>query len=281
MKKILVLGKNGQLGLALQKSGVSEYLGRDELDLSQTEEIFERLMERDFDILINAAAYTAVDDAEDNRELAEKINGISLKFISKACNEKRATLIHISTDYVFGDAMPIPITEDHPTLPESVYGTTKLVGESKIQEYCHRYFIIRTSWLYGQTGHNFMKTMLKLSLTKQKLSVVFDQVGSPTYVEDLADAVLAIAKSESESYGIYHYSNEGVCSWYDFAHAIFEITGKKLELNPVESNEFPTKAPRPNYSVLNKRKIRDTFNLEIDHWRNSLNRCLKQMKPKP
>ncbi|MFN2429661.1 MAG: dTDP-4-dehydrorhamnose reductase [Cryomorphaceae bacterium] len=278
MKKILVLGKDGQLGRSLQAKGITQCLGRDELDLSKTETIFDRLMDLDFDILVNAAAYTAVDKAEVERKLAEKINGESLEFISKACNEKGALLIQISTDYVFGDTLPRPICETHTTIPESVYGASKLYGESMVQKFCERYFIIRTSWLYSNYGHNFMNTMLKLAETKSKINVVVDQVGSPTWVDDLADAVLEISRSASTEYGIYHYSNEGLCSWFDFAHAIFEITGSSVDLSPVESDAFPTKATRPSYSVLNKRKIRNTFNFQINHWRDSLNRCLEQKK---
>lgn len=277
MKKILVLGKNGQLGSALksiQDDNQWTFLGRDDLDLSKTESILGKLNMHDFDILINCAAFTAVDDAEENNELAFKINAEALGPISLACCEKNATLFHISTDYVFGNTDPTPLSEDHQTNPTGIYGKTKLKGEQTIKSICPNHYIIRTSWLYGTGNQNFLNTMLKLSENRNELNVVFDQVGSPTFVNELAKAILSIISDKSENYGVYHFSNEGVCSWYDFAIAIFEMTRRKVKVRPVLSNEFPTKATRPNYSVLNKKKIRDTFGIQIPHWQESLNDCL-------
>jgi len=277
MNKILVIGKNGQLARALASLNDNNdwfFIGSDMIDLSKTESILGKLQKYDFDYLINCAAYTAVDDAEDNPELAFKINAEALGPISLACCEKDAVLIHVSTDYVFGETKPIPLTEDLNKEPIGVYGKTKLQGEETIQSICNKHFILRTSWLYGAEGHNFLNTMLRLSETHKKLSVVYDQVGSPTYVLELARAIHTIASSKSTKFGVYHFSNEGVCSWFDFAHAIFELSERSVELTPVNSEAFPTKAKRPNYSVLDKRKIRDTFDLNIPHWRDSLKECL-------
>jgi len=281
MKKFLVLGKTGQLAKALSDLDVSNnwtFLGTDDLDLSKTEAILGKLSNYQFDCLINTAAYTAVDDAEENAELAFKINAEALGPISMACCEQNATLIHISTDYVFGEGHITPIKEDQNKGPIGVYGKTKLQGEETVQSICKKHFIIRTSWLYGENGHNFLKTMLRLSESKNELSVVFDQVGTPTYVGELAKTVKLIANSGSQNHGIYHYSNEGVCSWFDFAHSIFELSKRKVSLKPVLSDAFPTKAKRPGYSVLDKQKIRDTFDLTIPHWRDSLKKCLTKMK---
>lgn len=280
MNKILVIGKSGQLAHALSEIGKDNnqwtFVGSDELDLSKTESILGKLKNFEFDYLVNCAAYTAVDDAEDNSELAFKINAEALGPISLACCEQDAVLIHISTDYVFGSGHTTPLKPDENKTPEGVYGKTKLQGEETIQSICKKHFIIRTSWLYGATGQNFLNTMLRLSKTKKELSVVFDQVGSPTYVAELAQAIQNIIQSEKEAYGIYHYSNEGVCSWYDFAHAIFQLSQRDVKLKPVLSESFPTKAKRPHYSVLDKQKIKDTFDLAIPHWRDSLIKCLNK-----
>lgn len=284
MKNILVLGKNGQLGRALQKIAPSrgwKFIDRNALDLAETSTIIGKLAREDFNVLINAAAYTAVDRAEDESELAFKINAEALAPIAESCRNKQALLIHPSTDYVFGTVDPIPIKEEHPTHPQGVYGSTKLQGEETIRSIHNAHFILRTAWLYGCEGHNFLNTMLDLGRKKKNLDVVIDQVGSPTFVDDLAQTIKDLIQLESKAqvglFGTYHYSNEGVASWYDFAHAIFELTGSKVALNPVQSASFPTKAVRPRYSVLDKTKIKDTFGFEIPHWRDSLKRCLKNM----
>lgn len=277
MNKILVLGKNGQLARALSdldNQNEWSFLGREDMDLSKTESILGKLNNYQFDYLVNCAAYTAVDDAEENTELAFKINTEALGPISMACCEQDATLIHISTDYVFGPNNSRPIKENEKKDPIGVYGKTKLQGEETVQSICKKHFILRTSWLYGETGHNFLNTMLRLSESKDEINVVFDQVGSPTYVAELAATIIDIINYNSANYGVYHYANEGVCSWFDFAHAIFELSGKDITVNPVLSDTFPTKAKRPSYSVLDKQKIRDTFELNIPHWRDSLKQCL-------
>lgn len=281
MKNILVLGKNGQLARSLSELNDSNhwtFLGSDELDLSKTESILGKLGHHQFDCLINCAAYTAVDDAEENAEQAFKINAEALGPISMACCEQDAALVHISTDYVFGTDNSTPLKEDQAKEPIGVYGKTKLQGEETIQSICKKHFILRTSWLYGDSGHNFLNTMLRLSETKSELPVVFDQVGTPTYVAELARAIQIIVNDQGENYGTYHFSNEGVCSWFDFAHSIFELSRKEVALTPVLSDAFPSKAKRPNYSVLDKQKIRDTFGLDIPHWRDSLKKCLIKKK---
>jgi dTDP-4-dehydrorhamnose reductase len=282
MINILVLGKNGQLGKALEnraKSGAWTFMGRDDLNLEDKKTIYDTLMAQDFDVLINCAAYTAVDDAEIEPKKAKAINSEALKPISRACRKKQALLMHLSTDYVFGETAPFPIDEDHPTKPASIYGQTKFDGEEIVEKHCPRHIIIRTSWLYGSEGHNFLKTMLRLAENNQELNVVLDQVGTPTFVDDLAEAIIKILekKWDKSSGGIYHYSNEGLASWFDFAKAIFELTGTEMSLHPVDSLSFPTKAKRPAYSVLNKEKIKEAFDIEVPYWRDGLKRCLEKM----
>lgn len=284
MKKVLVLGENGQLASALRRIAPERnwsFIGRDKLNLAETGTILGKLDREDFDILINTAAYTAVDRAEDEQEMAFKINAEALAPMAEACRARKAVLVHLSTDYVFGNVPPTPIAEDTRTEPTGVYGTTKLRGEETIRSLHPEHYIIRTSWLYGIDGHNFMKTMLDLSQKRDRLDVVFDQVGSPTFAGDLALILKHITNLESAKqqkvYGTYHYSNEGVASWYDFAHAIFDMTGISVRLSPVDSSRFVTRAKRPSYSVLDKTKIKDTFGIEIPHWRDSLRQCLAAM----
>src|SRR5690554_5956199 len=264
MEKILVLGKDGQLGRALQsisKQGSWKFIDKDTLNLYETETILGKLEREDFDILINCAAYTAVDKAEDEPEIARRINGAALAPIAEVCRIKNALLIHISTDYVFGDVLPVPLREDMATDPQSVYGKTKLSGEEAVRSILDKHIILRTSWLYGSEGHNFLNTMLKLGSTRDDLKIVYDQVGAPTFVEHLAGAIVDIIKLNASQYGTFHYSNEGVCSWFDFAHAIFELTGIEVAIEPINSDKYLVKAKRPNYSVLDKQKIKDTFGI--------------------
>lgn len=282
MKKVLVLGKNGQLGKALLANSETEnwiFFDRNLADLTNLEGLQSTVQAQDFDILINAAAYTAVDHAESEEAKAMLVNAEALKIISNICKEKDALLIHISTDYVFGNVQPTPISENQETLPTSVYGKTKLQGEQYIQSLWDKHIIIRTSWLYGTEGHNFLKTMLRIGSDRDELKVVFDQVGSPTFVDELARAICTIVglPEEKQIPGIYHYSNEGVCSWYDFALAIFELSNMTTRVNPVRSDEFPSVAPRPAYSVLEKKKIKDTFGIQISHWRQALKACLNEL----
>ncbi len=280
MEKVLVLGRDGQLGKALQRISVAgswKFIGRNEINLSETEKILGKLEREDFDVLVNCAAYTAVDQAEDEPQIAQRINAAALAPIAEACRQKNAILIHVSTDYVFGNVSPVPITEEAETNPTSEYGKTKLAGEETIRSILDQHIIIRTSWLYGIDGNNFLQTMLKLGKSKKSIKVVYDQVGTPTFVEHLAGTIIDIIKLQKPTYGTYNYSNEGVCSWFDFAHAIFDLTGLNTEIEPVLSDTFPSRAKRPNYSVLDKQKIKNTFGIEIPFWRNGLKACLHKM----
>lgn len=281
MKKILVLGKDGQLGTAMQEINGSaswKFIGKETINLYETETILGKLDREDFDILINAAAYTAVDLAEDEPDIAHRVNAAALAPIAESCRQKNATLIHISTDYVFGEVAPIPISEDHNTQPFGEYGKSKLAGEEMIRSILDQHIILRTSWLYGGTGKNFLTTMLHLGATRKEVQVVYDQVGSPTYVGHLAGTIMDIVKTQDPTFGTYHYSNEGVCSWFDFAYAIFELSKMEVDIEPVFSDAFAAKAKRPNYSVLDKRKIKDSFGISIPHWRSGLRSCLHKME---
>ena len=281
MKKILVLGKDGQLGTSLQGnagSGSWKFIGKETINLYETETILGKLEREDFDVLINAAAYTAVDMAEDEPDIAHRINAAALAPIAESCRQKNAMLIHISTDYVFGEVEPIPISENHITRPFGVYGKSKLAGEEIIRSILENHIILRTSWLYGENGKNFLTTMLNLGATRKQVQVVYDQVGSPTYVDHLAGAIMDILKINNPECGTYHYSNEGVCSWFDFADAIFELAEMDVEVEPVSSDTFAAKAKRPHYSVLDKQKIKNSFGISIPHWRNGLKACLHKME---
>ena len=233
------------------------------------------------EVIINCAAYTNVDKAEDDYDLAELLNATAVKNLATAIKQNDGTLIHISTDYVFGGTKNnTPCGEDEPANPTGVYGVTKLHGEQAIETVGCKHLIIRTAWLYSEFGKNFVKTMLNLTATKPSLNVVFDQVGSPTYAYDLAQAIFTIV--ENRKYegkdGIYHYSNEGVCSWYDFTKMIAEYAGHTAcDIQPCHSNEFPSKVVRPSYSVLDKTKIKNTFGIRIPYWTDSLKRCLAEL----
>jgi dTDP-4-dehydrorhamnose reductase len=286
MTKILLTGASGQLGKALQRITTSfhvEIPDRTAFDLSDPESIRKELQHYDFDVLVNAAAYTAVDRAEDDSAQAFRINAESVSEMAKACAQRGALMCHISTDYVFGKTHCTPILETAAAAPEGVYAASKLKGEELVRAECPNHIIIRTSWLYGPDGHNFLKTMLRLSESGNKVQVVVDQVGTPTFVGHLAQAIVEILAQYQKNKagfptGTYHFSNQGVASWYDFAHTIFELTGKKVDLQPVRSIVFPTKVIRPSYSVLDKQKIRDTFGLDIPHWRAGVHECLEIMK---
>lgn len=286
MTKILLTGASGQLGKALSRLATSFHVvipDRTAFDLSDPESIRKELEQNDFDVLLNAAAYTAVDRAEDDSVQAFKINAESVGEMAKACAQRGALMCQISTDYVFGKTHCTPILETATAAPEGVYGASKLKGEELVRADCPNHIIIRTSWLYGPDGHNFLKTMLRLSESGNKVQVVVDQVGTPTYVGHLAQAIVDVLAQYQRNKagfpnGTYHFSNQGVASWYDFAQTIFDLTGKKVDLQPVRSNVFPTKVIRPSYSVLDKQKIRDTFGLDIPHWRDGVRECLEIMK---
>ncbi len=230
-------------------------------------------------VVLNCAAYTAVDKAEEDRELAMLVNKTSVGYLAKQCNRHKALLIHISTDYVFDGTNHKPYNEGDPTRPISFYGLTKLEGEVALQQLADRYVIIRTSWLYSAHGNNFLKTMLRLGKERDSLGVVFDQVGTPTYAGDLADAMLQTAQTYGEETvkELFHYSNEGAISWYDFAKAIMEEAQLNCEIKALESREYPTKTNRPFYSVLNKTKIKTQLKLEVPHWRESLRKMIKEL----
>ncbi|MCZ4053263.1 dTDP-4-dehydrorhamnose reductase [Oxalobacter sp. OxGP1] len=272
----LVTGADGQLGTELKRllGDDAVYVDRAELDISD-ENAVKRFFEiRSFRGVINCAAYTAVDKAEDEPEAAELANHLGAKWLAKYGK----CIIHISTDYVFDGIHHIPYVEDDMTNPVSVYGKTKLEGEQAVMAHADTAVIIRTAWVYCAHGNNFVKTMLRLGKERQSLNVVYDQIGSPTFAGDLAAAIVAILPQiRSGQKAVYHYTNEGVCSWYDFAVAITEIAGLSCEVNPIGSDGYPTKAKRPYYSVLNKAKIRRDFNVKIRHWREALADVLKQM----
>ncbi len=271
---IFVLGANGQLGQSLQKLGVQPIIC-DITDSAALHREFQTLSPGA--LIINAAAFTAVDLAEEDASRAFLVNQIGVKNIATACEEFDLGLIHISTDYVFDGENSTPYTEFDGVNPKSVYGKSKLAGEDILLEEFSNFVIIRTSWVYSEYRSNFLKTMLSLK-DRDGLSVVFDQVGSPTYAGDLALAILAAAKKYGKIRGeTFHYSNEGVCSWYDFAKEIFELSQVEMKITPIESRDYPQKASRPHFSVLNKKKIKQTLNIEIPHWKESLKLCLKNL----
>ena len=283
MYNILVTGSNGQLGNELrlvveEKDKVNNYFFTDvaELDITNKNDVSNFLVANNIDIVVNCAAYTNVDKAEDDKEKANLINHIGPKNLAEVCRDRNGFLIHISTDYVFDGTKNTPYTETDETKPLGVYGETKLRGENAIINSGCDYVIIRTSWLYSSFGHNFLKTMQKLTAEKESLNVVFDQVGTPTNAHDLANVIYKIIqKSENADIvnQIYHYSNEGVCSWYDFAVAINEVSGHNCNVMPCHSNEFPSKVTRPSFSVLDKTKIKDALNIEIFYWVDSVRDC--------
>ena len=288
-KSILVTGSNGQLGSELHKLSElhSDYtftfISRQEQDLSDSEAIQTWFHDKSFDVIINCAAYTAVDKAESEQDLARTINATAVGTLASIAKEKISTLIHISTDYVFDGKNFKPYRETDPTNPQGIYGQTKLEGEQAMLAINPaKSIIIRTSWVYSSFGNNFVKTMLRLGKEREELGVIFDQVGSPTSARDLAQAILSIIQhpklSAQEDTEIYHFSNEGVCSWYDFAKTIFQFSAISCLVKPIETLEYPTPAKRPHYSVLNKAKIKDTFDITIPYWKDSLQNCLDVLK---
>lgn len=287
--KILVTGAYGQLGNELNCL-TSEYpewqfifTDIDSLDITNEESVNIFFVKNELDFVINCAAYTAVDKAENDAGTAEKVNAEASRILGKCSKNKGAKLIHVSTDYVFDGSSSKPYVETDNVNPQSIYGKTKLLGEQLCINENPETVIIRTSWLYSTFGNNFVKTMLRLAGERGKLNIVFDQVGTPTYAADLAKAILTIielCENEPKRFipGVYHYSNEGVASWFDFAKAIFEISEIKCTVSPVRSVEFPTPAKRPEYSVIDKSKIKNTFALNIPYWKDSLKICLERLK---
>ena len=282
--RVLITGANGQLGNEMRRLGAvspNEYLFTDvaELDITDKAAVAEFVKSNNVEIIVNCAAYTNVDKAEDDEATAELINATAVRNLAEAVKAVDGTLFHVSTDYVFGSDGNTPRTEDMPTNPLGVYGKTKLHGEQAIAEVGAKAIIIRTAWLYSEFGNNFLKTMLRLTAEKESLNVVFDQVGSPTYAGDLALAIFSIIEGGvyAGNEGVYHFSNEGVCSWYDFATEIAAAAGHECVVMPCHSNEFPSKVTRPPFSVLDKTKIKTTFGIEIPHWRDSMLYCLQRL----
>ena len=284
---ILVTGANGQLGNCLRnaaKNSNDNYIFTDvaELDITNADAVTRMVEDNNINVIVNCAAYTNVDKAEDDAEFAELLNAGAVRNLANAAKNADATLIHVSTDYVFGgDVVNTPLSENHPVNPIGVYGVTKLHGEQAVADAGCKALIFRTAWLYSEYGKNFVKTMLNLTSTKPELKVVFDQVGSPTYAQDLADAIFHIVENRKMdgNEGIYHYSNEGVCSWYDFTKMIAEYSGQTgCDIQPCHSDEFPSPVTRPAYSVLDKTKFKQTFGLEIPYWTDSLKKCITNLK---
>lgn len=284
MANILVTGANGQLGSELRKIGFTAldevfYTDVAELDITDYGAVEHFIRENEIDTIINCAAYTAVDRAEEEPDLAAKINTEAVANLAKAAAKEDCLLIHISTDYVFDGTGTAPYTEKDKPCPVSVYGRTKLAGEEAILKSGCFYIIIRTAWLYSAFGNNFVKTILRLANERPEISVVSDQIGSPTYAEDLAQAITAIMNNEEriEHEGIYHFSNEGVCSWYDFAVEIVKLGKKDCKVIPVTTAEYPTKTRRPAYSVLDKTKMKHIFGIEIPEWKEALGRMVESL----
>lgn len=273
---VLVTGANGQLGQSLQCIAKNYpamdfvFCSSSELDITDLANCTGIFSKYQPNYCINAAAYTAVDKAESEPEKAHLINVIGAKNLAEACQQNHCVLLHVSTDFVFDGTKQSPYTEEDTPNPTGVYGQTKLEGEKAIQEKFDNYFIIRTSWVYSQFGNNFMKTMLRLASERDSLSVVNDQIGTPTHAVDLAECLVSIVKSNSNKFGIYNFSNEGQCSWYDFAKKIFDINGITIDLSPIPTSAYPTPAKRPAYSVLDKSKIKTVFGIEIRNWAESL-----------
>ena len=282
--KILITGCNGQLGNEMQllekENPQHTYFNTDvaELDITDQTAIEKFVNENEIDGIVNCAAYTAVDKAEDNEALCQKLNAEAPAYLAHAIGLRGGWMIQISTDYVFDGTKHTPYVEDDETCPNSVYGRTKLVGELNVQKLCERSMIIRTAWLYSTFGNNFVKTMIRLGKEKPELGVIFDQIGTPTYARDLAVAIFA-AINEGIVPGIYHFSNEGVISWYDFTKAIHRIAGiTTCKVRPLHTAEYPTPANRPHYSVLDKTRIKTVYGLDIPYWEESLRECIEKLR---
>ncbi len=281
--KILITGSNGQLGREMmveakkypQSSFV--YTDVDDLDICNVVELREYVVREKPNVIVNCAAYTAVDRAEDDEVGAKRVNVDAVRNIGKVARECGVQVVHVSTDYVFDGTMYRPYVEDDETSPMGVYGKTKLDGEKALLEDNSDAVIIRTSWLYSSFGNNFVKTMMRLGAERDELGVIFDQIGTPTYARDLAAAICEIIMKKEWKKGVYHYSNEGVCSWFDFAKEIHELSGIECEVRPIESKEYVVRTPRPHYSVLNKKKIKETFDIEIPYWKDSLRECVGKL----
>ena len=280
---ILITGCNGQLGNEMQllekANPQHTYFNTDvaELDITNQQAIETSVAENAIDGIVNCAAYTAVDKAEDNEELCQRLNAEAPAYLAHAMGKRGGWMIQISTDYVFDGTNHTPYTEDEDTCPNSVYGKTKLVGELNVQKLCERSMIIRTAWMYSTFGNNFVKTMIRLGKEKPELGVIFDQIGTPTYARDLARVIMT-AINKGIVPGIYHFSNEGVISWYDFTKAIHRLAGiTSCHVRPLHTAEYPTPATRPHYSALDKTKIKQTYGIEVPYWEESLKECIEKL----
>lgn len=288
---ILVTGCNGQLGNEMQlqakDNGQHNWFFTDvvipegsiaqKLDITNEAEVEEFVEKNGIDCIVNCAAFTAVDKAESSEEFCDLLNNTAPGYLAKAVGKRGGQMVQVSTDYVFDGTSHKPVTEEQPTCPNSVYGRTKLAGEESVKAGCEKYLIIRTAWLYSTFGNNFVKTMIRLGKEKPELGVIFDQVGTPTYARDLAVAIMT-AVNKGIVPGIYHFSNEGVISWYDFTKAIHRIAGiKDCKVKPLHTSEYPTPAARPHYSVLDKTKIKETYGIEIPYWEESLAECIASL----
>lgn len=281
---VLITGANGQLGnemrvLSKENNGHTYFFTDvDTLDICDEQAIRVYVNNHQIDVIVNCAAYTAVDKAEENKELCNKLNNIAPGYLAKAVQDRGGQMIQVSTDYVFDGTNHIPYKESENTCPTSVYGSTKLAGEEGVMTNCKDVAIIRTAWLYSAFGNNFVKTMIRLGKEKETLGVIFDQIGTPTYANDLARAIYTVI-NKGVVRGVYHFSNEGACSWYDFTKAIHRLSGiTTCKVNPLHTEDYPTATARPHYSVLDKTKIKETFGIDIPQWEESLERCIALLK---
>lgn len=282
---ILITGSRGQLGNEMQAAATRypnfNYIYTDiaELDICDKAALETFIEANKVKFIVNCAAYTAVDKAEDDVELCYRINRDAVQNIAQVAVANGIKVIHVSTDYVFDGTNHLPYSENQAVCPATVYGKSKLAGEQVLLATNPLSIVIRTAWLYSSYGNNFVKTMIKLGTERESLNVIFDQVGSPTYAADLADAILKIISNNNFVPGIYHYSNEGVCSWYDFAKTIHRLTKISCNVQPIETKDYPARTPRPHYSVLNKAKIKQTYGIQIPHWEESLEKCIALLQP--
>ncbi len=284
MKQILVTGCRGQLGNEIQQLAPQyadtcsfHFTDKDELDITDRKAVYQFVEQHAISIVINCAAFTAVDKAEDNAELCDLLNHIAPGYLAEAVASVGGTMIQVSTDYVFDGTACRPYREDDDTCPNSVYGRTKLAGEESVIRQCAGSMVIRTAWLYSTYGNNFVKTMMRLGREREQLGVVFDQIGTPTYARDLARVIL-LAVDRGIVPGVYHFSNEGVTSWYDFTKAIHRLAGiDSCQVSPIHTEDYPVPAPRPHYSVLDKSKIKRTYGIDIPWWEDSLKACIKAL----
>ena len=281
---ILLTGCNGQLGNEIQllekDYGQHRFFNTDvaELDITNQLAVADFVGRNEIDGIINCAAYTAVDKAEDNKELCTTLNTVAPAYLAAAVEKRGGWIVQVSTDYVFNGKAHKPYVETDTPSPDSVYGSTKLAGELGVQKFCKRAMVIRTAWLYSTFGNNFVKTMIRLGKERAELGVVFDQIGTPTYAADLAQAIMTAVEKGIKP-GVYHFSNEGVTSWYDFTKAIHRIAGiTTCKVRPIHTSEYPTPANRPHFSVLDKTKIKETYDMEIPYWEESLHKCIERLK---